>query len=81
MNSLPDKLLVAAVVLAAIWYAVRALGPRKWRLRRGTAASGSCGGCDGCASGGADPAAPGADVSVPLSQIGHRPAASRKPTP
>jgi hypothetical protein len=81
MNGLPDKLLVAAAVLAAIWYAARTLGPRSWRLRRGARASGSCGGCDSCAAGSAGAATPGADVSVPLSAIGRRPPAARQPQP
>ena len=81
MSGLADKLLVAAVVLAAIGYAARTLGPRAWRRRRGGAASGSCGGCDSCASGGDGSAAGGADVSVPLSAIGRRPPTPRQPQP
>jgi hypothetical protein len=78
MSSLPDKLLVCAAVLAAVWYAARTLGPAAWRRRRGARATGSCGGCDGCAPGSAATGAPGADVSVPLSAIRRRPPASRQ---
>ena len=77
MSGLVDKLLVVAVVLVAVGYAARALGPRRWRRKPAGKASGSCGGCDGCGSGSTASPGPGAAVSVPLSAIGHRQGASR----
>ena len=81
MSTLTDRLLVGALVLAAVWYAARALGPRAWRRRAGPRASGSCGGCDSCATGGTTGTSPGADIRVPLTEIGHRTPASRNPGP
>jgi hypothetical protein len=83
MNGLTDLLLVGAIVLAAVWYAARTLGPRAWRARRGAAAAGACGGCNSCgsataATGGGVAAAGGvaatgaAETCVPVAAIGHR---------
>ena len=78
MNSVLDAVLVGAVLVAAVLYAVYSLGPRAWRRRFfGTAAAkskGGCGGCDNCGTEAKAPAqlAMSSEIKVPLSSISKR---------
>ncbi len=84
MSHLLDILLVGALLLASILYALLTIGPRSWRtgLSSGLAAiglgrfapksSGACGGCDNCGST-TTPAKAGAETRVALKDIGRRP--------
>ena len=86
MNALLDDVLVGAVLLASIGYAVYKLGPRTLRTRILTAlgrpatagkSQGACGGCDNCGSETTDlhaSAAPNAsgEIKIPVAKIGRR---------
>ncbi len=84
MSHLIDILLVAAVLLGALLYAILALGPRAWRQRISAAlaslglsriapkASGACGGCDTCAAPDAKESAGSAETRIALKDIGRR---------
>jgi hypothetical protein len=84
MSHLIDILLVAAVLLGALLYAILALGPRAWRqqisktltalglARIAPKTSGACGGCDTCASPDAKETAGPAETRIGLKDIGRR---------
>jgi hypothetical protein len=81
MNAVLDNILVGALLLASLGYAVYRLGPRALKKRilaaLGRSASaaksqGACGGCDNC---GTDPAAPqssSGEIKIPVGKIGRR---------
>jgi hypothetical protein len=79
MNAVLDNLLVAAVLLASIGYAVVKLGPRTLRKRILSAlglaaasgkAQAACGGCDNCGT--ESLAQPPSEISVPVAKISRR---------
>ena len=81
MNAVLDNLLVAAVLLASIGYAVVKLGPRTLRRRILSAlglaaASGktqaACGGCDNCGTESSSVPQPPSEISVPVAKISRR---------
>jgi hypothetical protein len=76
MQHVVDIGLVTLVLLAAIGYAVLALGPKSLRKRiLGASAKGggACGGCDDCGTPKpAQSAAPGGEIRIPIGRIGRR---------
>jgi hypothetical protein len=84
MSHLIDSLLVAAVLLGALLYAILALGPRAWRQRLAATltslglsrlapkSSGACGGCDNCAAPDAKESAGSAEMRIAPKDIGRR---------
>ncbi len=80
MNAVLDNLLVAAVLLASVGYAVVKLGPRTLRTRilsalGFAAASGkapACGGCDNCGTESSSVPQPPSEISVPVAKISRR---------
>jgi hypothetical protein len=79
MNAVLDNILVGAVLIASLGYAVYRLGPRALKKRILAAfgrsagkSQGACGGCDNC---GAEPAAPQSspgEIKIPVGKIGRR---------
>jgi len=76
MQHIVDIGLVGIVLLAAVGYAVLALGPKSLRKRiLGEAAKsgGACGGCDDCGTAKPPQAStPGGEVRIPIRRIGRR---------
>jgi hypothetical protein len=76
MQHVVDIGLVTLVLLAAIGYAVLALGPKSLRKRiMGASAKGggACGGCDDCGTPKpVQSAAPGGEIRIPIGRIGRR---------
>jgi hypothetical protein len=86
MNTVLDDLLVGALLLASVGYAVYKLGPRTLRTRilaalgRSPAAGkqdGACGGCDNCGSESTAPQSSAssntsAEIKIPVTKIGRR---------
>jgi hypothetical protein len=76
MQHVVDIGLVGIVLLAAVGYAVLALGPKSLRKRimgESAKGGGACGGCDDCGT--AKPAqssAPAGEVRIPIGRIGRR---------
>jgi hypothetical protein len=80
MNAILDNLLVGAVLLASLGYAIYKLGPRALRqrilaaLRLSASAGksqGACGGCDNCGTDTA-PQSASAEIKIPVAKIGRR---------
>jgi hypothetical protein len=81
MNAVLDNLLVAAVLLASIGYAVVKLGPRILRKRILSAlglaaasgkAQAACGGCDNCGTESTSLPQSSSEINVPVSKISRR---------
>jgi hypothetical protein len=81
MNAIFDNLLVGALLLASLGYAIYKLGPRALRkrilaaLRLSTSAGKSesaCGGCDNCGSDTAATPSSSAEIKIPVAKIGRR---------
>jgi hypothetical protein len=86
MNAVLDNILVGALLLASVGYAVYKLGPRSLRTRilaalgRSATAGkqdGACGGCENC---GSEPTGPqssaeqqsSTEIKIPVAKIGRR---------
>jgi|HubBroStandDraft_5_1064220.scaffolds.fasta_scaffold139545_2 hypothetical protein len=86
MNAILDNILVGALLLASVGYAVYKLGPRTLRTRILTALgrsatagkqAGACGGCDNCGSETTDLKSSTAskastEIKIPVAKIGRR---------
>ena len=86
MNAVLDDVLVGAVLLASIGYAVYKLGPRTLRTRILGAlgrpapagkSQGACGGCDNCGSESSGQpssatAQSSSEIKIPVAKIGRR---------
>ena len=83
MNAVLDNVLVTAVLLASLGYALVKLGPRALRKRilghLGlilAAASGkaqaACGGCDSCGTESSSAPQSPSEINVPIAKIGRR---------
>jgi hypothetical protein len=86
MNAVLDNILVGALLLASVGYAVYKLGPRTLRTRILTALgrsatagkqAGACGGCDNCGSESTGQQSSGeqqssTEIKIPVAKIGRR---------